>query len=119
MVNFSNVDDVRESLAQLCLEPAHRIVAVDAGIERQRWRPYSVMHRATLGSFTDEGAWAHIADLLRSDVDVDYKPPTSEFDDHAYVIIDEEDGFKNIYVKIALCLKLKKVIGISFHYAEY
>lgn len=119
MVDLSDVDSVREHLAKLCLMPDRRVVAREAGIERQRWSPFSVIHRATRSRFSDEGAWALIADFLNGSDDIEYKPPDSEFDDHAYIMIDTEEGDQDIYIKIALCMKIQKVIGISFHYAEF
>lgn len=96
-----------------------RIIALEAGVERQRWRPFTVIEQATMSRFTDDGAWELIADYLAGAGPVEYKPPSHEFPDHAYAIIETRSARHDVYAKIALSMKFKKVVGISFHYADF
>jgi hypothetical protein len=119
MVDLSDVESIRGNLALLCQMPDARAVPANAGVVRHRWEPFRVQDRAALSNFTDAGAWEFIAECIAGGCEIEYKPPDAEFDDHAYIIIDKENGFRDIYIKIALNMSLRKIIGISFHYAEY
>lgn len=118
MVDHSDVSQVRRLLAKLCRMPEHRVVAREVGVERQRWQPFAVRDATLMGFFTDSGAWLAIADFLDGEGKVSYSPPSEEFDDHAYIMIDEGISGRPVYAKVALNMKIKKIIGISFHYAR-
>ena len=117
MVDLSDVESVRTRLAALCRMPAHRAHPPNIPTSRHRWQPFAVQDRATLSWFTDIGAWELISELLLQGIPVSYLPPTDEFPDHAYVMIDRNHGMEDIYIKIALCPATRTLLGISFHYA--
>ena len=119
MIDRSDVEAMRKLLAAMCRKPEYRAHAPSLGIDRQRWRPFEVREQATLSHFTDEGAWECTAECLESGSPIRYKGPCAEFNDHAYVLIDQTSGLEDIYIKIALIDGIRKVIGISFHYVSY
>lgn len=115
MVNLSDPESVRLGLVQLCRDPRRRVNPPNIDVTRHNWRPYSVVDPASLSRFTDAGAWELIADWLQEGCSIRCQPPSSEFQDHAYVII-EPLGSQRLYIKFAIFPKIAKVIGISFHY---
>ena len=115
MIDLSDAESVRKGLELLCRQPSRRINPPSVAVDRHRWQPFTVTDPVTLSRFNDVAAWEFIADCLADLCHIDCLPPDSEFDDHAYVMI-EPCGLRRVYMKIAIMPKIDKVIGISFHY---
>lgn len=117
MFDLTDVESVRKPLECLCRTPASRTNPPHFDIAH-RWHPFSVQHPATMSRFNDAAAWELIADCLKGGVAIRCQAPTAQFPDHAYVMIEAPDGFdRKIYMKIAIRLGVKRILGISFHYA--
>ena len=86
---------------------------------RHRWDPYEVKDRASLSRYSDAGAWEFISDTIMSGVPIQHRPPTVEFPDHAYVMIETATAQEAVYRKVALCPAAHLLYGSSFHYARY
>ena len=119
MVDLSDVESIRVQLAKLCLMPEVRRQPPNIPTSRHRWDPYEVKHRASLSRYSDAGAWELISDAIMSGIPIEYQPPTDEFPDHAYVLIERNSAQEDVYIKIALCPVAHLLYGISFHYARY
>lgn len=118
MIDYANIEEMRPLLAAMCSAGELRAQPPNIGTDRHKWWPFSVLDRASLSRFSDAGAWECIAECLTRGVAIKYQPPTPEFDDHAYVMIDTETGLEDIYIKIVICRKMRKLLGVSFHYAR-
>ena len=106
------------TLASMCENPATRVAAREVDIERSRWRPWSVTQPMLLSRCTDVHAWLFIADSFRAGVPIACRPPSVEFPDHAYIMVDPGEGTKDIYMKVVIRPPAKKLIGVSFHYGK-
>ncbi len=117
MVDLSDVESIRKSLAQLCRNKNLRITGRNFDVANY-WEPYRVKDPDTHMYFTDDGAWDFIADALESGAKLRCIKPTTEFPDYAYYIIEQIDEKTEVYMKVMLKQKLGKVVGVSFHYGE-
>ena len=117
MVDLRDVNEaLRYALAVRCREPRNRLNYPDFN-GPNKWKPGKVIDSVTpLSRFSDDGAWNFIADCLENGCRVKYQGPSLEYDDHAYVMIEcTENSDRGIYMKIALKMGNRKVIGVSFH----
>ena len=76
-------------------------------------------HPVTGEAFTDDGAWAFIAEKIESHqalkiVELDAPPGTQGFE----MIVQMGAGLPNLYIKLAVSRTGKCVIGRSFHYSD-
>lgn len=119
MSDFANVEAIRKSLETLCRMPNGRTNWPEIDLANN-WRPYEVIDAASLSRFTDQGAWEFIADCFRDGIPIQYKPPSADYPDHAYVLIAApREGGRQIYMKVAVRPGVKKLVGISFHYERH
>jgi hypothetical protein len=117
VMDLSDVESIRPALIVMCRNPLARVNPPNLDLQRHRWKPFTVRDPQSLSLFTDAGAWDFISDCLESGGDVTCKPPSAEHPDHAYVMISNGGGSRRIYMKIAIKPGLRKLIGVSFHYA--
>lgn len=118
MFDRSDVEAMRKPLELCCRRPDARANPPEIDLPN-KWLPFLVQHPVLMSNFTDEGAWEFIADCLRGSVPIRYKPPTAKFPDHAYeMVAAPPEGGPEIYMKIALPLVGKKLLGVSFHHGR-
>lgn len=118
MLDLSDVPSVRKLLILMCRNPLLRVNPPDVEMPHN-WTPYDVLEPHTLSMYTDESAWEYIADCLENGACVTCQPPSSDYPDHAYVMVEEDDRGARIYMKIAINPRVaKKIIGVSFHHAR-
>lgn len=118
MPNFSNIESMRELLELACRLPERRINPPEIDIANH-WEPYTVTDLSSLSRFTDAGAWEFIADCIKGDCPIRYKPMSALHPDHAYeAVVVPPYGNRGIYMKIAIRPPIRRIIGLSFHYAR-
>jgi len=119
MANFSDIESLRGPLELLCRNPETRINPPSIDIAN-RWEPYAVIDPSSLSRFTDAGAWEFIADCIKDGCSIRYKPVSVVHPDHAYeAVVVPSYGDRGIYMKIALKPPIRRIIGLSFHYARH
>lgn len=119
MPDYSDIESMRSLLEKVCRMPEGRVNPPEIDIAN-RWQPYLVTEPSTLSRYTDAGAWEFIADCLQDGCPVRYKPPSELFPDHAYELIAAPgNGGQNIYMKVAIRPKFRRLIGLSFHYDRH
>ena len=118
-IDRSDVEFMRPLLAAMCRRSDLRTQPPGVEIKRHGWRPFEVKDRTSMSRFSDAGAWECIADCLTDGCKISYKAPTLEFPDHAYVMLNSQYAFEELYIKIAIIPGIRRVVGISFHYARY
>lgn len=110
---MSNYPNIRKELAALAANKKKRVSSFSRPMPTE-WNPLQVLHPRTGFPFSDAGAWAFIADLLESDVELKKvtldKPPGKE----AYVMkVDGCQARPKIYIKIHF--GSNGIVGRSFH----
>ena len=110
---MSNYPEIRKELAALAANKKKRVSSFSRSMPTE-WNPLQVLHPRTGFPFSDAGAWAFIADLLDSDVELEKMtldtPPGKE----AYVMkVDGYKGRPKIYIKIHF--GSNGIVGRSFH----
>lgn len=103
---------LRKELARLCVSRRTRKSSFSPTMPTD-WGPHHVRHPETGETFTDDGAWQFIAELLNRGHPVEVitlrKPPGKK----GYVLICKGVEPESIYIKLQLVSGY--VIGRSFH----
>lgn len=107
-----------ERLAEMCRDPARRIVG-EWPRHPARWHCGRVLNPKTGCPFCDEEAWEFVAERIEEFQAVEvvelHSPPGAQ----GYEMkIAMGPGATDLYVKLALSKSGKSVIGRSFHYSE-
>jgi hypothetical protein len=106
---------IRRELARLCRSRKTRTAEFSRSQPTQ-WQPFRTIHPETKETFTEDGAWQFVADLLDageslSEVVLE-KPPGKK----GYVMKIPVKGWRPIYIKLQL--GSGQVFGRSFHHSN-
>lgn len=105
-------EEVRRQLIGFCRSRDSKTVTRSRELP-SRWEPGVVRHPETGEPFDTMSAWAFIADVLESGVDIEIKPLKKPPDKKGYVVL--VDGFKDERIYIKLQFGARGVLGRSFH----
>ena len=106
---------IRRDLARLCRSRKTR-TAEFSRHQPTQWQPFKTIHPETKETFTEDGAWQFVADLLEAgaplrEVTLE-KPPGKT----GYVMKIPVKGWRPIYIKLQL--GSGQVFGRSFHHSN-
>lgn len=110
---MSNYPKIRKELATLAANKKKRVSSFSKSMPTE-WNPLQVLHPRTGFPFSDASAWAFIADLLDSEVELAKVTLDKPLGKDAYVVkVDGYKGRPKIYIKIHF--GSGGIVGRSFH----
>jgi hypothetical protein len=108
----------RAQLAVMCRHKNRRINGVNLQVPNG-WKPNRVKHPEFFRECTEDQAWELISDALAAGVQVRVEPFHALDGIDCCVFFISGCGGVRIYIKIAHLPHVDKVLGASFHVAEY